>query len=199
MANGQTYGELLKDPRWQRKRLEVLQRDEWTCKSCFAADKTLHVHHKFYLSGKAPWDYEDTHLITLCEDCHELATNSMALLRAGLALLGPEHHDRVRGYVDTLVSCATGSKLELRSPQSSDDPVFQYLNGVSDAMGWDNVNCLTVCLDRRREAGALLITAEEIHDKKLNEDCESIRREREIYAKATAWDKEHRDEGGRKS
>ncbi len=26
-----TYAEQLKDPRWQKRRLEILQRDEWRC------------------------------------------------------------------------------------------------------------------------------------------------------------------------
>jgi len=64
------YSELLKDPRWQKKRLEVLSRDEWKCKSCGSSHITLHVHHKEYAKGKPPWDYPDDVLITLCETCH---------------------------------------------------------------------------------------------------------------------------------
>jgi hypothetical protein len=65
-----TYSEKLKDPRWQRKRLEILKRDEFTCLSCCDNEKTLHVHHSFYKKGADPWDYEDRHLVTLCEECH---------------------------------------------------------------------------------------------------------------------------------
>lgn len=68
------YAELLSDPRWQRKRLEVMERDGWKCKTCEDRDSTLTVHHKSYLmtEGKFsdPWDYEDSNLITLCEKCH---------------------------------------------------------------------------------------------------------------------------------
>lgn len=32
----------------------------------------LNVHHKYYIKGKLPWDYEDDALITLCESCHKL-------------------------------------------------------------------------------------------------------------------------------
>ena len=63
------YSELLKDPRWQKKRLEIMNRDNWTCQSCFSTDITLHVHHLRY-SGK-PWEAPDICLITLCEKCHE--------------------------------------------------------------------------------------------------------------------------------
>lgn len=30
----------------------------------------LHVHHKYYIAGKLPWDYEDAALVTLCNWCH---------------------------------------------------------------------------------------------------------------------------------
>jgi hypothetical protein len=65
------YAEKLKDPRWQKKRLKILERDNWTCKICFATDKTLHVHHLFYFRNKEPWEVHDGFLITVCEDCHE--------------------------------------------------------------------------------------------------------------------------------
>jgi hypothetical protein len=77
MAKAQSaYSELLKDPRWQRKRLEILQRDNWTCQWCGDKESTLHVHHKDYESGKAPWEYEDSWLMTVCEDCHQVEYES---------------------------------------------------------------------------------------------------------------------------
>jgi len=60
-----------KDPRWQKKRLEILGRDGFCCKSCGESGRTLHVHHKIYTYGKMVWDYDDNNLITLCDDCHE--------------------------------------------------------------------------------------------------------------------------------
>ena len=68
---GKTYKEKLKDPRWQKKRLKILDRDEWVCQECYDSDSTLHVHHRYYSSGKDPWDYPDSALVTLCEACHE--------------------------------------------------------------------------------------------------------------------------------
>lgn len=66
------YGEKLKDPRWQRKRLEIMDRDEWTCQECGDTTRTLHVHHKKY-TGENPWDAPDDDLVTICEVCHETA------------------------------------------------------------------------------------------------------------------------------
>lgn len=66
-----TYAEKLKDPRWQKKRLDILSRDNWICLLCEEPGKTLHVHHRVYEYGKDPWDYEDGNFDTLCVECHE--------------------------------------------------------------------------------------------------------------------------------
>jgi len=65
-----TYLEKLKDPRWQKKRLKILERDGWTCKYCGSTHKTLHVHHLFYTKNPDPWEIDPGFLLTLCEDCH---------------------------------------------------------------------------------------------------------------------------------
>ena len=61
------------DVRWQRRRLEVLERDSFTCQSCLDDEEsasedvrrlTLHVHHLWY-EGTNPWDAPAEALITL--------------------------------------------------------------------------------------------------------------------------------------
>jgi len=69
-----TYSESLRDPRWQRKRLEIMDRDDFTCKRCGKQKKTLHVHHMVYVHGRRPWEYPDDILVTICEDCHKILT-----------------------------------------------------------------------------------------------------------------------------
>lgn len=66
-----TYSEKLQDPRWQKKRLLIYERDNWKCVECGASNNTLHVHHKKYFKGANPWDYDDAYLATLCESCHQ--------------------------------------------------------------------------------------------------------------------------------
>lgn len=63
------YAEKLKHPKWQRRRLEILQRDKFTCKLCGDTESTLHIHHKKYRKCEI-WEYEDDELITYCEICH---------------------------------------------------------------------------------------------------------------------------------
>ncbi len=66
-----TYKEKLLDPRWQKKRLKVLDRDEFRCQLCWNNKETLHIHHKYYERGKSPWQYPIKALITICKICHE--------------------------------------------------------------------------------------------------------------------------------
>lgn len=66
-----TYSERLRSPLWQKKRLQILERDGWRCQSCSTAEKSLQVHHIIYRKGVNPWDYPDDSYQTLCEDCHE--------------------------------------------------------------------------------------------------------------------------------
>lgn len=66
------YSEKLLNPRWQKKRLEILQRDKWSCQICLDKSNTLHVHHLVYHGGLDPWDYEDKDLLTLCDAHHDV-------------------------------------------------------------------------------------------------------------------------------
>ena len=64
---------LHRDPRWQRKRLEIMQRDGFKCVACGDSNSTLNVHHGVYDSESfppAPWKTPDRYLQTLCEPCH---------------------------------------------------------------------------------------------------------------------------------
>ncbi len=65
-----SYSEKLTNPKWQKKRLEILSRDKFTCQLCSDTDTMLHVHHKSYTKGAEPWEYEDSNFISLCKYCH---------------------------------------------------------------------------------------------------------------------------------
>lgn len=64
------YKEQLLDPRWQKRRLEVMQYANWRCQVCGADKKTLHCHHSYYTKGKMAWQYPKGAIICVCEDCH---------------------------------------------------------------------------------------------------------------------------------
>lgn len=67
-----TYSDKLKDPRWQKKRLEIMKRDDFTCKYCGDKTTSLNIHHSYYRGE--PWESPNESLITLCEDCHEVVS-----------------------------------------------------------------------------------------------------------------------------
>jgi 5-methylcytosine-specific restriction endonuclease McrA len=65
------YYDLLKDPRWLKKRKKILKRDEFKCTVC-GSTKQLRVHHTYYTGQNTPpWAYPNNSLLTVCNDCHE--------------------------------------------------------------------------------------------------------------------------------
>ena len=80
-----TYSEKLKDPRWQKKRLEILERDGWACRHCGSSTTTLNVHHVVYHSKRNPWEYDQDELMALCDLCHTETERRIKCLRYWLA------------------------------------------------------------------------------------------------------------------
>lgn len=92
-----TYKEKLLDPRWQRKRLEILNRDEFTCRFCGDAKSELQIHHLYYFVNIDPWQYDESALITLCKTCHYNETqyrkDADKALNAAFAQIGFSYSD----------------------------------------------------------------------------------------------------------
>ena len=65
-----TYKEQLQRPEWQRKRLEIMQRDDFRCCLCHDNTKQLHIHHVYYDNTLKVWEYDNEAMVTVCEDCH---------------------------------------------------------------------------------------------------------------------------------
>lgn len=84
------YWQKLQDPRWQKVRLQVLERDGWKCRLCESSKETLHVHHDYYVSGRAPWDYPLSTYKTLCASCHEFVSKEEVR----------DHWEKVKGCVE---------------------------------------------------------------------------------------------------
>ncbi len=64
------YSEKLANPKWQKKRLEVLQRDNFKCRLCGDEETELQVNHLKYTGEPYEAPLED--LETLCCHCHYL-------------------------------------------------------------------------------------------------------------------------------
>jgi hypothetical protein len=80
-----SYADDLRHPLWQRKRLHVLNRANWTCECCGSTTTELHAHHKVYVKGRKPWEYPDELLECLCDPCHEAAHAQLKRLELTVA------------------------------------------------------------------------------------------------------------------
>lgn len=87
MSEKISYAEKLRDPRWQKRRLAVLEHASFRCQICGSKTRMLHVHHSYYLRNKEPWQYPAGSMIAVCEEHHKLIHD--ALKPAALAPLPP--------------------------------------------------------------------------------------------------------------
>lgn len=124
------YAEKLKDPRWQKKRLEILQRDNWTCQACKATERTLHVHHIAY-DGDEPWETDSDLLLTLCDACHEVESfehkASVSMLLSLFAKLGI----RTAFEIDMFTTAVDAQYCE----EKTGDWVSAWRNGLTKYAG----------------------------------------------------------------
>ena len=80
---------------WQRKRLEILERDQHLCKLCLYRgvinNKGLEIHHIIALKDNEELKLEDDNLVTLCSGCHGLVEDdkSYVSLLQRLATIPP--------------------------------------------------------------------------------------------------------------
>ena len=106
-----TYGDLLRDPKWRKKRLEILNRDEFTCRLCGDKETTLNVHHIKYAKGN-PWETDNIDLITLCEHCHKEI----------------ERHKRINLYTFSILDINNNNIRILKSDGWEDECRIMFLN-----------------------------------------------------------------------
>ena len=121
------YSEKLKDPRWQKKRLDIMSRSNFSCEKCGETEKTLHVHHKIYLNEHEPWDYHDSLLSCLCADCHEdehSNTSDLALACASLHYDGPGNRDQAIALIYGLLDVGIENMRNLLGKHHSYDAMY---------------------------------------------------------------------------
>jgi hypothetical protein len=99
MSSKKTYSEMLKHPKWQKKRLEVLERANFECELCGDGDSTLNVHHGYYRKGNKPWEYRDESFHCLCEDCHSGVTETVAYMKELIGLSPVQGLYFVQGFL----------------------------------------------------------------------------------------------------
>lgn len=94
MCDSDSYETLLLNPAWLEKRELVLKRDHYSCSVCRRKQSeqglytSLNIHHKVYYSGRLPWEYDDSDLITLCQACHfQLHKGELRYLRDSKSII----------------------------------------------------------------------------------------------------------------
>lgn len=104
----QSYIEKLKDPRWQKKRLECFDHYGWKCELCGETTRQLQVHHKEYIRGWEPWDYDFKQLAILCFACHELVTkhDPLTYFLSFVPMAGHISRDKLSFFMAGLVGMA---------------------------------------------------------------------------------------------
>lgn len=130
------YAEKLKHPKWQKKRLEILERDGFKCYHCRDDSETLHVHHIYYERGKQPWEYPSEAYVTLCATCHEQEEGRRLMISK---LIGPS---RVNGRAAFVFLTALTGSMPLNHPAASNfaSSLAPILNELADALielEWD--------------------------------------------------------------
>jgi 5-methylcytosine-specific restriction endonuclease McrA len=118
-----------KDPRWQKRRLEIMEKAGWECERCGSKDDTLNVHHKLYRRGADPWDYSDHELQCMCEGCHGRTHDIHEWLKTQMARLNETQLLCVLGYM---------IGMELFSSRSPEKPnEFESAKDLFDHFGWE--------------------------------------------------------------
>lgn len=99
-----TYAEKLKDPRWQKKRLEVMQQAGFECEECGDKESTLNVHHGMYQKGREPWEYPDGSFSCLCDECHKSRHEAEETLLIRKSQMSTSELQNLAGYALGLYS-----------------------------------------------------------------------------------------------
>lgn len=105
-----TYSEKLRDPRWREFRQEFIRHcrrsyeEPPCCESC-GAEGNFHVHHKKYIEGREPWEYNYDDLRLLCAECHGVIHDVEQRVRALTLSLQVHHAEQFDVLVDELIEC----------------------------------------------------------------------------------------------
>jgi uncharacterized protein YlaI len=158
-----TYSDKLKSPKWQKKRLEILNLHKFKCDECKSEVKTLHVHHRFYLKGREPWEYDNDVFQVLCEDCHEKTHKKEDIIKENI----PDIYREILSLLDV------ANDINPNTPENIKFLLTVFTEHIDDVEFLDNLSsaCNSGYLDKLRYD----LTA------RAEAECDSIRRWSAIY------------------
>lgn len=70
-----TLSEKFRDPRWHKRRHEILLRDNFKCQCCFDPEKPVRVRVVIFANGIDPWNLDESGTQTICDECFQLRTD----------------------------------------------------------------------------------------------------------------------------
>lgn len=114
-----TYSEKLKDPRWLDFRMEFMERRRQPgspnqCDDCGEDTRgPLHVHHRIYIRGRDPWEYEDSDLRLICEECHDFIHQTEQDFRAFILTLAPHQCNEMQHLLGELQDAQNRGLLKI--------------------------------------------------------------------------------------
>jgi len=104
-----SYAAKLADPRWLEFRDEFIQRktpmDEKP--KCYSCDNKNHlnVHHRRYIRGLEPWEYEDEDLVLICHECHEQIHTVAHEFYSWMISIPPHQINEAKDLLAELLKC----------------------------------------------------------------------------------------------
>lgn len=66
---GKAGRRIYKSPLWRRVRVQILERDGYTCKTCGKHGGRLECHHRRPIEDGGDW-FDPDNLETICRTCH---------------------------------------------------------------------------------------------------------------------------------
>lgn len=126
MGFSNAYAKKLLDGRWQKKRLQILERDGFMCTIC-QRQHNVQIHHNWYLKDYEPWDYDDNQLVTLCNEHHDEVTTLQDGLKKLLARSGPAQQRQVYDFL-------MGLQKQEKQPKEVAKPFIEPPDGQYDAI-----------------------------------------------------------------
>jgi len=90
-----SYVDQYNDHRWQKKRLEIIERENYICQYCHSQGNELRVHHTYYDKNKKVWEYDNDTLLCLCQRCHSDLHEFLENINRLVSFCRPQNYEPV--------------------------------------------------------------------------------------------------------
>jgi hypothetical protein len=125
----------LKSPKWQKKRLEILNLRNFKCEICGNEERELHVHHRFYLKGRQPWQYDNDVFQVLCSNCHE---NHHSESKESIKEVIPKKYEKLFLFIESIDFFDIDNLIFILDQDNNNHDINETFRLLSNALnsGW---------------------------------------------------------------